>query len=476
MSAWRPDGSLVFVVGRKGEGHGEFTQPSRIHFAEDGGFTVQEPRRTTATSRAVLNSILPVRRQARDLPLGLLRHRPVLAALLAFAFASSQGTVPDSVLSVRDSAGVRITMSAVSDGGASTVCSLAETPDTRVTSPASGEWTLFLISDLDRMEDGRLVVVNRGSQELLMFGRDGEFLRSVGRRGEGPGEFMDPVELDFVAGDSIVVWDWGLGRIVLFGPDGSHGRSFRLQPPVPSPTGRVAVLGRHGIAIGNHDGRSLAPELTPQFLQVLRYDWGGTLLDTLATLPYGEMGKIDPESRRMNRPIFEARGVFSTHGDLLYTSDGSSPEVRVHRGDRIESIVRWDPGDRSVRKEDVEAYRAAWLELTGRSLVAFPAKDVFPAVKEVQIDPGGRVWIQPYPPAGCDRDRMVGLCGNGRVHLQPVRAEGPLGLSLRLFGSCRRAPGRDGRRVRRGKVVPPSQGVIRQLSVTSGPMTFGHAS
>lgn len=39
VSAWRPDGSLVLVVGRKGEGPGEFTQPSRIYFAEDGGFT-----------------------------------------------------------------------------------------------------------------------------------------------------------------------------------------------------------------------------------------------------------------------------------------------------------------------------------------------------------------------------------------------------------------------------------------------------
>ena len=42
VSAWRPDGSLVLVVGRKGEGPGEFTQPSRIYFAEDGGFTVRE--------------------------------------------------------------------------------------------------------------------------------------------------------------------------------------------------------------------------------------------------------------------------------------------------------------------------------------------------------------------------------------------------------------------------------------------------
>ena len=42
VSVWNPDGSLQFVVGRKGEGPGEFTQPSRIYFAEDGGFSVRE--------------------------------------------------------------------------------------------------------------------------------------------------------------------------------------------------------------------------------------------------------------------------------------------------------------------------------------------------------------------------------------------------------------------------------------------------
>lgn len=42
VSAWNPDGSLVFVVGRRGEGPGEFSQPSRIYFGEDGGFTVRE--------------------------------------------------------------------------------------------------------------------------------------------------------------------------------------------------------------------------------------------------------------------------------------------------------------------------------------------------------------------------------------------------------------------------------------------------
>ena len=42
VSAWRPEGSLVFAVGRQGPGPGEFMAPSQIYLAEDGGFTVRE--------------------------------------------------------------------------------------------------------------------------------------------------------------------------------------------------------------------------------------------------------------------------------------------------------------------------------------------------------------------------------------------------------------------------------------------------
>ena len=42
LSAWTPDGSLIFVVGGKGGGPGEFMFPTGIHFVEDGGFYVRE--------------------------------------------------------------------------------------------------------------------------------------------------------------------------------------------------------------------------------------------------------------------------------------------------------------------------------------------------------------------------------------------------------------------------------------------------
>lgn len=347
-----------------------------------------------------------------------------LATVLALALAIGESVVPQDVLDVTDSAGVRITTSDAVEPDAGTVCSLAEAPDVRVVSPTSGEWTLFQIEDLDRMDDGRLVVVNRGSQELLVFGRNGDFLQSIGRRGEGPGEFMDPIEVDFVDGDSIVVWDWGLGRLALFGPGGVHARNIMLRPPVPNPTGHIGVLGREGIVLGSQDYRTPGAELTPQFLEVFLYDWGGRRLDKVATLPYGESGWVDRESRLGGRPLFQSRGVFSTRGELLYTSDGSSPEVRVHRGDRLESIVRWQPGDLTVRGEDVETYRTAYLkDLEGspgdlvrifrRSLDAFPPKDTFPAVTEIRIDAQGRIWVRTFERPGSTATVWLGFAETG---------------------------------------------------------------
>lgn len=339
-------------------------------------------------------------------------------AAITLLLACSPDAQPAPPTLTTDSAGTLITTTDATGRDAGAICSLAEAPETRIASPSSGEWTLFQVEDLDRMEDGHLVVVNRGSRQLLMFGRDGEFVRSVGREGEGPGEFVDPVELGFV-GDSIVVWDWGSGRLVLFGPDGSHGRSVRLQPPVVNPTGYTGMLGEQGIAVANHDVPSFHRELTPQFLQVLRYAWNGVLLDTLVTLPYGELGR-DPETRRLSRPLFESRGVFSTHDGLLYTSDGETPEVRVRRGQRLERILRWDPGDLSVREEDVEAYKAAQLEGAGdrapavrRRLDGLPVKDAFPAVREIQIDPQEGIWIRTFARPGATANEWLGFAETG---------------------------------------------------------------
>lgn len=104
---------------------------------------------------------------------------------------------------------------------------------------------------LDR--SGRLLVADDLNHRIAVFGRDGRFVASVGRKGRGPGEFESPWLVVADARDSIFVWDMGLSRISVFGPDLRFRRSFATSPQwsVTSlrflPDGRllVAAYGRN---------------------------------------------------------------------------------------------------------------------------------------------------------------------------------------------------------------------------------------
>ena len=55
---------------------------------------------------------------------------------------------------------------------------------------------------------GRLWVVDGQSGELRIFEPDGTHLRTVGGRGQGPGEFLQPQLLGGSAGGEFAVWDF----------------------------------------------------------------------------------------------------------------------------------------------------------------------------------------------------------------------------------------------------------------------------
>jgi hypothetical protein len=81
-----------------------------------------------------------------------------------------------------------------------------------------------------RLEDGRIVVANGGSQELRFYDREGSYLSASGSRGDGPGEFRFPTRIRKSAGDSLQVWDQSLMRVSFFDPQGSFLGSHQLEP------------------------------------------------------------------------------------------------------------------------------------------------------------------------------------------------------------------------------------------------------
>lgn len=86
------------------------------------------------------------------------------------------------------------------------------------------------IMSVDISRSGKVLVADDLNHRVAVFGPEGEFIRNLGRRGKGPGEFESPWLVATDAQDSVFVWDVGLARITVFRPDLSYARDFRVPP------------------------------------------------------------------------------------------------------------------------------------------------------------------------------------------------------------------------------------------------------
>ena len=87
------------------------------------------------------------------------------------------------------------------------------------------------IQDFDVTTDGRMVVVDGEATHLKVLRPDGTLLDTLGRQGQGPGEFQSPATAEVARGDSIYVFDPGTKRFTVFAlsPAPSLARSVAID-------------------------------------------------------------------------------------------------------------------------------------------------------------------------------------------------------------------------------------------------------
>lgn len=94
--------------------------------------------------------------------------------------------------------------------------------------------------------DGRLFVVDSDDVSVKEFSASGEPLRTLGGRGERPGQFLNPSDVAVSAAGEVWVSDLRAPRVTVFGRDGALARTIELEHPasrlVPDAEGGVVVL------------------------------------------------------------------------------------------------------------------------------------------------------------------------------------------------------------------------------------------
>lgn len=105
-----------------------------------------------------------------------------------------------------------------------------------------------VITQVTTDSDGNVYLLDRQLSEVKVFTPDGEYLRTIGREGEGPGEFRQPLDMFFLHGGNLGVLQLAPGRVVMLTPEGDPAGDH----PLPEREGGATPVLISGHAMGEN--------------------------------------------------------------------------------------------------------------------------------------------------------------------------------------------------------------------------------
>ena len=222
---------------------------------------------------------------------------------------------------------------------------------------ASGTGPLDVVGAV-RLTNGVTVVASAQSTRLEFYAATGTLVRTIGRRGKGPGEFGALAALWRTGDDSLITFEGGLTRtFALFDSSGRFARTWTsmggdsstryLIPLAALPDGRVAARTMNVIS------PLPVAQTTRPLTSILLFsrDWSDP--QHLFRLPdtYRFQGPGDLQSEVPFTP--EPLAAFSRSAGFFAQSDSSVVHVRRF-GDRSLAMIRWSEDRRAVTSQDVE--------------------------------------------------------------------------------------------------------------------------
>lgn len=379
------------------------------------------------------------------------RTAAALTGLLLAAACAEGRTGPRGGFVERDSAGVALAEN--SAGTPIPELALAPGPELVVGREGAPDHELYRASAVEQLASGALVVANGGSSELLFYDPEGRFVRRVGGRGEGPGEFR-ALELQRFPGDSLAVLDRTARRVTVLD---SAGRPVRTRP-YPSegegslPDG-VADCLAPGVAGVMADDRLLVMGwLCIQYLgsagirsfrgtsSVVGPEGAREVL-TIELPFYLEQGGGPGTSIRTSALPFPPAYSTLAMQDGFLVGVGTDRDIRVYASDgSLRRVIRELEPLPSVTPEH-RALARRLREEAGNPLhddVPFPER--FPGWTGLVLDDEGRIWAREFPEPAEERERWWIYAPEGR-RLARVLLPARFTLSSvrggRLFGLSR---------------------------------------
>ena len=272
-----------------------------------------------------------------------------------------------------------------------------------------------------------LYVLDQGRGRIVVFDRQGRFVRQFGRRGRGPGELMAPMRLAIASDGSVVVSDPARGGYLLFSPEGVFRTAvpFGVRGGIAGlemktfPTGGVVTVVRQMAGIGGPG----APQTSSRSLLWQRLDGAGAPV-TLFRAADAPSAPREGQAPAGSRTSVSSTVVFAP--ELHFAVMASGALAVAHTEHYRIAVTGREPGQSTARTVErplqprrvTEADRQRERELArggggmvlisgghGESGGGLPPAvaqqmgslqfaDVVPVIQGLAADREGRLWVQ----------------------------------------------------------------------------------
>jgi hypothetical protein len=124
-------------------------------------------------------------------------------------------------------------------------------------------------SDIVQDSVGNLYLLDTGSNRIQKLNSEGKFIKTIGRRGQGPGEFQAATSMDIDKDNNLFVFDIGSRRIDVLSSEGKPLRTIKFHTVPP---GRIRLLENGLIVKGGYLGSGVLmgwQKKLPKLLEIL---------------------------------------------------------------------------------------------------------------------------------------------------------------------------------------------------------------
>jgi hypothetical protein len=253
--------------------------------------------------------------------------------------------------------------------------------------------------------EGNVYIADSQARDVRVFDASGNYLRTVGSPGSGPGELGLGMNGVFVVGQEIVVPDLGNARVNYYDLDGTFITSERVDMAKGVPLRwDIASGGRLVAQTRNMNPADSTAGTTGDPIATLAAE--GEAPDTVAVLPAGESLRIQDGQARVR--FFDPEPIWDADPDgRLLTARNSAMRFQVWGPQgTLERIITFPHEAKPVTERDKQVFLDAITEAARQqgappeAVQAFLQQaqfaDNYPAFVSLALGPQGSVWVQRF--------------------------------------------------------------------------------